>query len=64
MKWQLQCGRLSDLAASDTTETGEDDVDWQKLAAGLEAQAEGLYDLVEREDLWEITRGPLVQSDG
>jgi hypothetical protein len=64
MKWQLQSARLADLGAAGAGEEGDDAVDWQTLAAGLEAQAEGLYGLVEREELWETTQGPLVQADG
>jgi hypothetical protein len=63
MKWQLQSARLMELGAGDAEPGSGDEVDWQKLAAGLEAQAEGLYGLVESEDLWETTEGPLVRPE-
>ena len=37
-----------------------DDVDWLKVASGLQAQAEALYGLVENDDAWKITEGPLI----
>jgi hypothetical protein len=59
MKWQLQSARLEQLGSKgDPLES--DDVDWQKVAAGLRGQAEGLYGLAERDEIWELTEGPLV----
>ncbi len=61
MKWQLQSAQLEKLA-----ETGGDKdsgVDWESVSARLQQQAEGLYQLVEREDMWKTTEGPLVQGN-
>ena len=59
MKWQLQSGRLGALDQP-AGEQPEDDVDWKKISATLQAQAEALYGLVENEELWQPTQGPLV----
>ncbi|MGB5211501.1 MAG: DUF4826 family protein [Gammaproteobacteria bacterium] len=59
MKWQLQSARLEKLGSTDA-DSSDDDIDWPKVAAGLRGQAEGLYGLVERDDIWELTEGPLV----
>ncbi len=63
MKWQLQGARLEQLESKeDSTET-VDDVDWQKVAQRLQAQAEGLYSLIENEEIWRQTEGPLVEPE-
>lgn len=62
MKWQLQSGRLGSLGQQDAG-ASPDGVEWDKVAARLQAQAEALYDLVEREELWRQTEGPLVSSE-
>jgi hypothetical protein len=59
MKWQLQSGRLGALDEP-AGEQPEDDVDWKKISATLQAQAEALYGLVEKDELWQPTQGPLV----
>lgn len=59
MKWQLQSARLEQLGEKGN-EPGEEDVDWQQVAEGLRGQAEGLYGLVEKEEIWRPTEGPLV----
>lgn len=63
MKWQLQSARLGGID-QDRTDVPRDDVDWEKIAGNLQAQAEALYDLVEREEVWRLTEGPLVDSEG
>ena len=62
MKWQMQSVRLEQLGDATGEATGEpsDDVDWLEVASGLQAQAEALYGLVENEDAWKMTEGPLV----
>ena len=60
MKWQMQGARLEKLGDGDATGEPSDDVDWVKVANGLQMQAEALYGLVENEDAWKITEGPLV----
>ena len=66
MKWQMQSVRLEQLgdatgeAAGEATGESSDDVDWLEVASGLQAQAEALYGLVENEEAWKLTEGPLV----
>lgn len=62
LKWQLQGARLGDLDSPGESGEADDEVDWQKVAHRLQAQAEGLYGLVENEDIWRQTEGPLVGS--
>ncbi len=67
LKWQLQGARLGDLETKDEAgDTGPaaDEVDWQKVAHRLQAQAEGLYALVEKEEIWRKTEGSLVEPAG
>lgn len=59
MKWQLQSARLEQLGENDGG-PGEKDVDWRQVANGLRGQAEGLYGLIEKEEIWRPTEGPLV----
>lgn len=59
MKWQMHSARLEQLGEKGGA-PGEDDVDWQQVASGLRGQAEGLYGLVEREEIWRPTEGPMV----
>ncbi|MGB5622978.1 MAG: DUF4826 family protein [Gammaproteobacteria bacterium] len=59
MKWQLQSARLEQLGEKGDA-PGEEDVDWRQVANGLRGQAEGLYGLVEKEEIWRPTEGPLV----
>lgn len=61
MKWQLQSARLEDLGAQPEAGETPDDVNWGEVAQRLQAQAEGLYSLVDKEDLWSRTEGPLVE---
>ena len=62
MKWQMQSVRLEQLGDGTGESTGEssEEIDWLKVAGGLQAQAEALYGLVENEDAWKMTEGPLV----
>ena len=62
MKWQMQSARLEQLGDGSGASTGEasDEIDWVNVASGLQAQAEALYGLVENEDAWKTTEGPLV----
>ena len=60
MKWQMQSVRLEKLGGGDVATQASDDVDWLKVASGLQAQAEALYGLVENDDAWKITEGPLI----
>ena len=55
LKWQLEGNRLTGLSdhADGETEATSKDVDWQSIAAKLHNQAEGLYAVVDRDDLWE-----------
>jgi len=62
LKWQLQGGRLGGLDNSDDI-SAADEVDWQRVAQRLQAQAEGLYALVENEEIWRQTEGPLIEPD-
>lgn len=64
LKWQLQGARLGNLDSKAEPGEAADDVDWQKVAQRLQAQAEGLYALVENEDIWRQTEGPLVEPAG
>jgi hypothetical protein len=63
MKWQLQSARLGGMDQH-RPDLPKDDVDWQKISATLQAQAEALYGLVEKEDFWRPTQGPLVDPAG
>ncbi len=60
MKWQLQSAQLEKLAESGDKDPG---VDWQSVSGRLQRQAEGLYQLVENEDMWKMTEGPLVREN-
>ena len=60
MKWQLQSARLEDLGGQADAGDRADDVNWAEVAGRLQGQAEALYALVEKEDLWSGTEGPLV----
>jgi hypothetical protein len=60
MKWQMQGAQLEKLGDGAATGESSDDVDWVKVANGLQMQAEALYGLVENEDAWKLTEGPLV----
>jgi hypothetical protein len=62
MKWQLQSARLGNIGQQDSGATASDDIDWETVSARLQAQAEALYGLVENEDLWRQTEGPLVSE--
>jgi len=64
LKWQLQGARLGNLENQGATGAAEDEMDWQKVAQRLQAQAEGLYALVEKEEIWRQTEGPLVEPAG
>jgi hypothetical protein len=61
MKWQLQSARLEDLGGSAQDGETVKDVDWEQVAQRLQAQAEALYGLVEKEDLWTQTEDPLME---
>jgi len=61
LKWQLQSSRLESLEAADEPSEAGDGVDWQTVAQRLQAQAEGLYLLVEKEEIWRRTEGPLME---
>jgi hypothetical protein len=58
MKWQLQSSKVAELG-----EHGNDDdasssaTDWQKIAGALQSNAEALYTLVERDELWDAEEG-------
>ncbi|MCH8221723.1 MAG: DUF4826 family protein, partial [Proteobacteria bacterium] len=58
MKWQLQSSKVANLG-----EQGDDDggspaaTDWQQIAGSLQANAEALYTLVERDELWDAEKG-------
>ena len=56
MRWQLQGARLGDM---DEPASGAQ-VKWGEVAEKLLAQAEGLYGLVEQDDVWLVTQEPLV----
>ncbi|UCC13795.1 MAG: DUF4826 family protein [Gammaproteobacteria bacterium] len=62
MKWQLQSARLGDLREQDESAGPESDVEWDQVAGKLRAQAEALYGLVEQEDIWRQTEGPLLDK--
>jgi hypothetical protein len=60
LKWQLQAGRLGGLRDQDETGSSDDKIEWEKVSGKLQAQAEALYGLVEQEEIWRQTEGPLV----
>lgn len=60
MKWQLQSARLEDLGGQRGGDEASD-VDWTEVASRLQAQAEALYGLVEKEEIWSPTEGPLIE---
>ncbi len=62
MKWQLQSARLGGMD-EDRPDVPKDDVDWPQISANLQAQAEALYGLVEKEEIWRPTEGPLVDPE-
>jgi hypothetical protein len=61
LKWQLQGSRLGGLDTMGGGGETADDVDWSQVAHRLQAQAEGLYALVEKDEIWVQTEGPLVE---
>jgi hypothetical protein len=63
MKWQLQSARLGGMD-EDRPDVPRDDVDWHRISRTLQAQAEALYGLVEKEEVWRPTQGPLVDPAG
>lgn len=63
MKWQMQSARLEQLGNADDAGESSDDVDWTQVAGGLQAQAEALYGLVENDEAWKTTEGPLVSPE-
>ena len=65
MKWQMQSARLEQLGDGTGESTGEssDDVDWLKVASLLQGQAEALYGLVENDEAWKLTDGPLIDPE-
>jgi uncharacterized protein YozE (UPF0346 family) len=63
MKWQLQSARLGGMD-EDRPDVPKDDVDWHRISRTLQAQAEALYGLVEKEEVWRPTQGPLVDPAG
>jgi len=51
MKWQLQSAKVSELGEEgDGSATG---TDWRKIAGSLQSNAEALYTLVGRDELWD-----------
>ena len=64
MKWQLQGARLAKMRTTESVEETQDEHYWQEIASRLQAQAEGLYGLVEREEIWRRLEGPIVDSEG
>ena len=62
MKWQLQSARLGGMD-QDRPDVPKDDVDWQQISANLQAQAEALYGLVEKDEIWRPTEGPLLDPE-
>lgn len=63
MKWQMQSARLEEIGSGPAEGEPVDDIDWRKVAAELQAQAEGLYGLAENDEAWKETKGPLVDPD-
>lgn len=61
MKWQLQSARLEDLGSSSAAGDETKDVNWAQVANRLQVQAEALYALVDKDDIWVRTEGPLVE---
>ena len=55
LKWQLESARMENLSEHDADATTGQDVDWTSVARSLQSQAETLYALVARDDLWEGT---------
>jgi len=62
MKWQLQSARLEKMDQN-REDVPKDDVNWDAIAAKMQAQAEALYKLAEQEEPWRPTQGPLVDSE-
>ncbi|MCZ6826343.1 MAG: DUF4826 family protein [Gammaproteobacteria bacterium] len=60
MKWQLQSSKVADLGEQgDSGDSSSAATDWQQIAGSLQSNAEALYTLVERDELWDAEKGSL-----
>jgi hypothetical protein len=58
MKWQLQSSKVAELGENGSSDdVSSSATDWQKIAGGLQSNAEALYTLVERDELWDAEKG-------
>ena len=58
MKWQLQSSKVANLGEQGVGDDGSTaSTDWQQIAGSLQSNAEALYTLVERDELWDLEKG-------
>ncbi len=58
MKWQLQSSKVADLGEQGDSGDGTTAAtDWQQIAGSLQSNAEALYTLYERDELWDAEKG-------
>ena len=58
MKWQLQSSKVVDLGEQSDSDDGSlAATDWEQIAGSLQSNAEALYTLVERDELWDAEKG-------
>ncbi|MCZ6559778.1 MAG: DUF4826 family protein [Gammaproteobacteria bacterium] len=58
MKWQLQSSKVAELGEQGGSDGAVSSAtDWQRIADGLQSNAEALYTLVERDELWDAEKG-------
>ncbi len=58
MKWQLQSANIADLGEQrESKDDSPASTDWQQIAGSLRSNAEALYTLIERDELWDAEKG-------
>ena len=58
MKWQLQSSKVAELGEQGNSDDGSTAAtDWQQIASSLQSNAEALYTLIERDELWDTEKG-------
>ena len=54
LKWQLQSAKVAELGEKENSDdAASQQTDWESIAGTLQSNAEALYTLVERDDLWD-----------
>lgn len=54
LKWQLQSAKVAELGKKASGDDGDSkSTDWESIAGNLKSNAEALYELVERDELWD-----------